>query len=202
MSDAATLDQRAFAILESLVEAPPGTREQTLQSLATESPALHRRVVALLAADAAAALDTAALGPVITAAPPDLSGSLVGRYRLLEPIGSGGMGVVYRARREDDVEQQVAVKLVRQELRSASSLARFHVERQALARLEHPGIARLIDAGISDDGRPWYVMEYVDGVPIDDYCRDRQLGVRAGSYSSSYAAPWKLPTACWSCTAI
>ncbi len=88
------------------------------------------------------------------------------------------MGVVYRARREDAVEQQVAVKLVRQELRTAASLARFHVERQALARLEHPGIARLIDAGVSQDGRPWYVMEFVDGVPIDAYSRDRHLDLR------------------------
>lgn len=179
MTDPESLDQRAFAIFESLLDATPAQRELALQALADESPAIHGQVVALLAADASAALDTGALGSAPPAAPPDLSGSLVGRYRLLNPIGSGGMGVVYRARREDDVDQQVAVKLVRQELRSASSLARFHVERQALARLEHPGIARLIDAGVSADGRPWYVMEYVDGVPIDDYCRDRQLGVRA-----------------------
>ena len=170
--------QRAFAVFESLLDLDMPQREAALEKLRVEDAGCHANVLALLHADESEALKTGELHNAIQPAPPNLSGTLIDRYRLIEQVGAGGMGVVYRARREDAVEQQVAIKLVRQELRTAASLARFHVERQALARLEHPGIARLIDAGVGQDGRPWYVMEFVDGLPIDVYSRDQRLDVR------------------------
>ncbi|HEX6203001.1 MAG TPA: tetratricopeptide repeat protein [Thermoanaerobaculia bacterium] len=103
----------------------------------------------------------------------------VGAYRLLRPIGHGGMGVVYLAERADGAfEQRVAVKVVRRDLGATSLESRFRAERQILADLDHPSIARLLDGGASEDGLPYLVMEYVDGVPIDEFCDRRRLDVR------------------------
>lgn len=102
--------------------------------------------------------------------------TVIGRYRLLEPIGRGGMGEVWLAERADGAfEQRVAIKLVKRGMDSDETLARFLRERQILARLEHPNIARLLDGGVHGDGRPYFVMEYVDGVPCTDYCNARGL---------------------------
>lgn len=109
----------------------------------------------------------------------ELAGERVGPYRLVAQIGRGGMGEVYLARRDDDLyEREVAIKLVHIGPR-ASLRERFARERAILARLNHPNIATLYDGGVADDGRPFLVMEYVDGVPITDYCDDGRLGLRA-----------------------
>lgn len=109
---------------------------------------------------------------------PGLSGGLLGPWRLLRPIGEGGMGVVWLAERADKAfERQAAVKIIRPGFDSAAVHQRFLLERQTLGALEHPHIARLLDAGSTADGRPYFVMEFVDGVPIDDWCRDRALGL-------------------------
>jgi eukaryotic-like serine/threonine-protein kinase len=101
-----------------------------------------------------------------------------GAYRLVQHIASGGMGVVYLGERDDgQVRHQAAVKILRRGLDAEEQVRRFGSERQILARLEHPNIARLIDAGMSDDGRPYFVMEYVAGEPIDAYCDRRHLTV-------------------------
>jgi serine/threonine-protein kinase len=103
----------------------------------------------------------------------------VGPYRLIEPLGRGGMGVVYRAARADrEFEKEVAVKFIPQGLETAERERRFRTERQILANLEHPAIARLLDGGVTDDGFPYLVMELVDGEPIDRYCRERRLSLR------------------------
>ena len=108
----------------------------------------------------------------------DESGRRVGPYRLLRRIGSGGMGAVYLARRADDrSRRQVAVKLIRRGFESVESLHRFRIERQILARLDHPSIARLYDGGTTDDGRPYLVMEYIEGLRIDTYCDRHRLDV-------------------------
>ena len=105
----------------------------------------------------------------------DLRGETIGVYRLIEPLGQGGMGEVYLAERDDGrFDQKVAVKLVKRGMDSAEILRRFARERRILARLEHPGIARLLDGGETRDGRPYFVMERVEGESITDYCRTRR----------------------------
>ncbi len=110
----------------------------------------------------------------------DLSGCRVGPYRLVRVLGRGGMSAVYLGERHDgDFDQSVAVKVIRKGMDSGHILQRFRTERRALAALEHPHIARLIDGGATTDGRPYLVMEYVDGLPIDRYCEQRQLSLTA-----------------------
>src|SRR5262245_62970596 len=92
-------------------------------------------------------------------------GSRIGRYRLLERIGQGGYGVVYLAQQEEPVRRQVALKVIKLGMDTASVVARFEAERQALAVMDHPNIARVFDAGATDAGRPYFVMELVRGVP-------------------------------------
>jgi serine/threonine-protein kinase len=104
-----------------------------------------------------------------------LLGRRIGPYLIQQRVGSGGMGSVYRALREDDYRQQVAVKLIRLGLDGEEIVRRFRTERQVLADLQHPHIARLLDGGATEDGRPYFVMEYIDGEPLDRYCDRRRL---------------------------
>jgi serine/threonine protein kinase len=107
-----------------------------------------------------------------------IAGRRLGPYRLLEVIGRGGMGVVCLAERADEhYEQRVAIKLMPQGLESAETERRFLTERQILANLEHPNIARLLDGGVTDEGYPYLVMELVEGRPIDQYCLEQRLGL-------------------------
>ena len=104
-------------------------------------------------------------------------GALIGPYRLVRELGQGGMGVVYLAERADgQFEQRVALKLIKRGMDSDEILRRFLAERQVLARLSHPHIARLLDGGVTAEGQPYFAMEYVDGVPLHHYCEERSLG--------------------------
>ena len=108
------------------------------------------------------------------------TGERVGAYRLLTKIGYGGMGEVYLAERADgQFTQRVALKLIRRGRRSQETIRRFRLEREILARLQHPNIARLLDGGVTDDGLLYFVMEYVNGVPLDRYCDEHDLDVKA-----------------------
>src|SRR5262245_56308988 len=108
----------------------------------------------------------------------DLTGERVGPYRIERSLGRGGMGEVFLAARADEqFQQQVAIKLVRRGLLSRHVQGRLKLERQILATLDHPNIARLFDGGTTTDGTPYIVMEYGDGEPIDIYCDSRNLGV-------------------------
>lgn len=102
----------------------------------------------------------------------------IGPYRILELLGEGGMGVVYRAEQTDPIHREVALKVIRGGADSAGVLARFEAERQMIASMDHPNIARVLDAGSDAEGRPYFVMERIEGVPITDYCRSRNLPVR------------------------
>ena len=93
-----------------------------------------------------------------------------GRYKLLENIGEGGMGSVWVAEQQRPVKRKVAIKLIKPGMDSKQVLARFEAERQALAVMDHPNIAKVFDGGLTDNGRPYFVMEYVKGVPFTDYC--------------------------------
>ena len=180
-----TRQQRAFEILDAVLAAAPAERRKLLAELCGDDEALRREVQSMLelesSADAflelpAVDLDAARTQPPLDELEPD---ARVGPYRIVEVLGRGGMGAVYRATREDDFEKQVALKMVRRDLANSSAGERFHAERQILAHLDHPGIARLLDGGATDDGRPFLVMECVDGLPITQYCAVHRLGVRA-----------------------
>ena len=105
-------------------------------------------------------------------------GRRIGPYRVERLLGRGGMGVIYLAVREDDFEQRVALKLVRAGLRTAEVLDRFYKERQILGRLQHRSIANIFDGGTTDDALPYFVMEYVEGRPVDRYCEENELPLR------------------------
>ena len=100
----------------------------------------------------------------------DLCGRPIGPYRLLSVLGEGGFGVVYLADQVSPVRRRVALKVIKPGMDSKQVIARFEAERQALAMMDHPNIARVLDAGTTDSGRPFFVMELVRGIPITEYC--------------------------------
>jgi hypothetical protein len=104
---------------------------------------------------------------------------IAGRYTLIEGIGEGGMGSVYLATQSEPVKRQVALKLIKTGMDSKAVLARFDAERQALALMDHPNIARVYDGGTTPAGQPFFVMELVNGVPLTEYCDARRLSVAA-----------------------
>ena len=181
---------------EELADLEESARRARLGELHAADPELARAVADLLAADSAAgesflgaavagfapALLQEALGEAAAAAPEGhLAGTLVGPYRLRALLGRGGMGEVWEAERADgQFEQVVALKLLKRGMDSAAIVERFLRERQILARLEHPNIARLLDGGVAADGRPYLVLERVEGEPIHQWCRrrDSPLAVR------------------------
>jgi len=97
-------------------------------------------------------------------------GTVIGRYKLLEKIGEGGMAVVYMAEQEKPIRRKVALKIIKLGMDTKSVIARFEAERQALAIMDHPNIAKVLDAGATETGRPYFVMELVTGVSITEYC--------------------------------
>src|SRR5438045_724878 len=109
---------------------------------------------------------------------PQRIGSRIGAYRIVREIGRGGMGTVYLAARADgEFEKDVAIKILKRGTDTDEIVRRFRSERQILAKLEHPNIARLIDAGSTDDGLPYFVMEFVNGMPVTDYVREHHLSI-------------------------
>ncbi|MFY9822225.1 MAG: serine/threonine-protein kinase [Thermoanaerobaculia bacterium] len=162
-----------LALLDQALQAPLDARPALLDAACSGDRELRREVESLLE------LETEAEGFLPAPQPPGLSpGIRIGPYRVVELLGRGGMGAVYEAVREDDFTQRVALKLVPRELASPFVVRRFHLERQILARLDHPNIARLLDGGTTEDGRPYLVMEHVEGAPIDEYCETRNLAPR------------------------
>jgi eukaryotic-like serine/threonine-protein kinase len=168
--------------LEQALECAESERAAYLDAACGADAALRREVESLLAADAHAASFIESPAVARRAVPEgaeSIAGLRLGAYRVVGELGRGGMGAVYLAVRADDLfEKRVAVKLVKRGMDTDEIVRRFEHERQILAALEHPNVARLIDAGATADGRPYFVMEYVEGVPIDEYCERRELGVR------------------------
>jgi serine/threonine protein kinase/tetratricopeptide (TPR) repeat protein len=145
---------------------------------------LRREVEELLAVDAGASdfLEAPAAMPTVTVASPsrpavEEPGAVIGPYKLLEAIGEGGMGVVYMADQTSPVRRKVAIKIIKPGMDTKQVIARFEAERQALALMDHPHIARVLDAGATNSGRPYFVMELVKGVPITDYCDRNRLPI-------------------------
>jgi len=106
------------------------------------------------------------------------AGSVIGRYKLLEKIGERGMGVVYMAEQEEPVRRKVALKIIKLGMDTKQIVARFEAERQALALMDHPNIARVLDGGATETGRPFFVMELVQGVPITEFCDKNRLSAQ------------------------
>jgi serine/threonine protein kinase len=147
-------------------------------------PELRRHVERLLALDARADsfLESPASAPTLTAGPPgppEGLGTVIGPYKLREQIGEGGMGVVFVAEQARPVRRRVALKVIKPGMDTKRVIARFEAERQALAMMDHPNIAKVHDAGTTDSGRPYFVMELVRGLPITEYCDREQLTVAA-----------------------
>ena len=178
--------QRISPVLDAALDLPPAARAAWLDA-ACDDAAVRRDVEALLAAEeaggsflASSALERAA--PLLTAEPlemPEEAGARrAGAYRLLGALGEGGMGTVYLAERVDGAfEQQVAVKVLKRGLVGEGARRRFLRERQILARLEHPGIARLLDGGVTAEEAPFFVMERVLGRPLTVFCDEERLGI-------------------------
>ena len=144
--------------------------------------ALRQRIEKLLAAHAEAGSAFGRQDGTIdyedAASVSDKAGIVIsGRYKLLEEIGEGGMGTVWVAEQIQPVRRKVALKLIKAGMDSKSVLARFEAERQALAVMDHPNIAKVLDGGLTEAGRPFFVMEYVKGVPITEYCDSTKLSV-------------------------
>ena len=164
----------------------PDRRADFLDSVCTGEPALRNRVRALLDAnkraesfmeEPAGSLDLADM----LSEPDSIGeqpGDRVGRYKLLQKIGEGGMGTVFMAEQEAPVHRKVALKIVKPGLDTKEVIARFESERQALALMSHSHIARVLDAGATVQGRPYFVMELVKGIPVTDYCNEARLSTR------------------------
>jgi len=180
MTDSTDRWTRIRTLLEKTWQLPAGERDAFLRNECAGDPDLRADVEALLRADQQAPefLDSDAIsifGPALADAfPPEkepVRNRIIGPYRLIEEIGRGGMSRVYRAERADShFEHEVAIKLLRIGLDTEAGRRRFELERQVLATLDHPNIARLLDGGLSEDDVPYLVMEYVDGKPLNDYC--------------------------------
>lgn len=169
-------------IFNQAVEQPLGARAQFLHYACGSDAELRREVESLLACDAPDEELINVLGDaeatLSAEMDPGLAGRRIGSYRLTRWLGNGGMGSVYLGVRDDDqYQKQVAIKLLKRGMDTSFMLSRFRQERQILANLDHPFIARLIDGGATEEGLPYFVMEYVDGTPITQYCAAKDLSI-------------------------
>ncbi len=176
--------QRVNDLFYAALERDPDQRLEFLLQSCVDDVEILREVESLLAAHHRA--DTLTGGQVFQKAvrviadeePDSIAGNRIGPYRIIREIGRGGMGAVYLAERDDDeYQKQVAIKLIKRGMDSDAILHRFLSERQILARLDHANIARLLDGGTTTDGRPYFVMEYIEGQPIDRYADERKLSI-------------------------
>ena len=173
---------REEALFAATLEKPTrAERAAYLEGACGADHALRERIEALLAAHDASDGVLDAPPPMPTTAPPPLTekpGTVIGPYKLLQQIGEGGMGVVYMAEQQEPVRRKVALKIIKPGMDSHQVIARFEAERQALAMMDHQNIARVLDAGTTESGRPYFVMELVHGVPITRFCDDNKLTPR------------------------
>ena len=167
------------SLFEKAIELNPTERESFLKNECSSDKELFVEVMSLLAADEKQhSIFSGSAADYVTIDDAKLDGKTFGNYRAIKQIGSGGMGSVYLAERADGVfEQKVALKVVKPVMNSQEIITRFEEERQILARLQHPNIARLLDGGISELGLPYFTMEYVEGKPITEYCDEKNLTI-------------------------
>jgi serine/threonine protein kinase len=179
----ASTEDREQILFALALEKPADKRSVFLDAVCAGDLALRQKLEAMLAKHepADSLLPTKDEAPHITApgnrskVPEEMVGQVLGRYKLLEKIGEGGCGVVYVAEQTEPVRRRVALKVIKLGMDTKSVVARFEAERQALAIMDHPNIAKVLDAGATENGRPFFVMELVRGIRITDYCDQNHL---------------------------
>src|SRR5215470_11972811 len=174
--------------LAALERQAPGLRAAYLRKVCGPDEALRRQVEALLQkhehagsfleAPAGDLRSPLAEGATAGEASDEGPGTVIGAYKLLEQIGEGGFGIVYMAEQQQPVRRKVALKILKPGMDTRQVVARFEAERQALALMDHPHIAHVLDAGATDSGRPYFVMELIRGIPITQFCDDNRLTPR------------------------
>ena len=175
--------EREAALFQAAVQLTASERDAFLNGACRGDAALRQRLEALLAAhDEPDELSPGVAPKVVATIKLDLSdtpdeavGQTLGRYKLLERLGEGGCGVVYVAEQTEPVRRRVALKVIKLGMDTKQVVARFEAERQALAMMDHPNIAKVLDAGTTEQGRPFFVMELVRGIRITDYCDQNNL---------------------------
>ena len=192
-------------IFHEAVDLPPGERGDFVSRAAEGDESLRVEVESLLASHDHAASFIEPPGDQVNTIVLDevnadqMIGRRVGSYKIVREIGRGGMGSVYLgARADDEFSKRAAIKLIRSGMNTDFVVRRFLSERQILANLDHPNIARLLDGGTSDEGLPYFVMEYIEGHAIKDYCDARRLATDERlRLLGKYARPYTTPTRIW-----
>src|SRR5258706_475807 len=172
--------QQDLEIFTAAIQLPGGERAAFLERICGADGELRQRVDALLKTHARLGdfLEQSLAEPTKprrSVPTPELPGDRIGRFKLLQQIGEGGCGVVYMAEQDEPVRRRVALKIIKPGMDTKSVIARFEAERQALALMDHPNIAKVFDAGATESGRPYFVMELVRGMKITDYCDQHSL---------------------------
>lgn len=171
----------AERLFEAICDLSPEERCAYLDRHCQDSPELRAEIELLLEYDRRDSLWFPSAGsPAVGASGAECGalGQHVAGYKILQLLGSGGFGDVYLAEQEEPVQRRVALKLIKPGMDTRQVLARFQAERQALARMDHPGIAKILEAGTTEEGRPYFAMEYVRGVSITEYCDQHQLAIQ------------------------
>ncbi|HSA02741.1 MAG TPA: serine/threonine-protein kinase, partial [Candidatus Paceibacterota bacterium] len=178
--------RREVALFDAAMDLPPEQRAAYLDQSCGDDTALRQRIESLLKASESQCefLDSPRDPQLsetlrITVPPSEKPGDRIGRYKLLQQIGEGGCGVVYMAEQEEPICRRVALKIIKLGMDTKTVIARFEAERQALALMDHPSIAKVFDAGATETGRPYFVMELVRGIKITDFCDEKKLSTRA-----------------------
>src|SRR5262245_32265871 len=174
---------RALEVFTEAVQLPTGERPAFLNEACAGNEELRQKVEALLrsndrAGDFLEEPPTSSINEGRAKVVGEKPGDRIGHYKLLQQIGEGGCGIVFMAEQEEPVRRRVALKVVKPGMDTKSVIARFEAERQALALMDHPNIAHVFDAGTTEGGRPYFVMELVRGIRITDYCEQKSLTTR------------------------
>jgi serine/threonine protein kinase len=171
------------SIYYAAVAMPAGERAAYLREICKDDPALLARLETLLRSrdEAGDFLESPILNSGVTlddSSISEVAGMVIDRYKLLEKVGEGGMAVVYMAEQAEPIRRKVALKIIKLGMDTKQVIARFEAERQALAMMDHPSIAKVFDGGATEAGRPYFVMELVRGVSITEYCDANKLSTQ------------------------
>ena len=170
------INERVEHVFNEAMDQPPNQRAAYLDTACAANSELRAEVERLLrtAEQAGEFLDSPTVSASTEPPPEERKGAQIGPYKLLQRIGEGGFATVYMAEQQTPVVRKVAVKIIKPGMGTEQVIARFEAERQALAMMDHPNIARVLDAGATETGRPFFVMELVKGVPLTEYCDTAQ----------------------------